>query len=548
MPSHFPAGNPANANRNFLPPGLWPGLVSALAWGVIFISIPPAAQNFPLGDDWAFARGAIWFAQGQGIHYSNWASMPQLGQWLWSWPFLQVIPWQHVALRLSVIVLSWLGLAAFCDLLRLERVPARLAAFAACVLALNPLFFVSQGTYMTDVPALSLGLLALDFYARAMAGKNLRWLLAATVAAMLAVITRQTMLAVPLAAGVLVLRDAETRRRPLWILATLAPVAVCLYTSWWFSQRPDVLPMQPSFDPEQMMFRAFLALHWCGLVVLPLALLGGQQRDWRIFSLCLAAATLATGFFSLCGDELPYGGMFPYCTGMLSLEGTYSDGLVVGQRDLLLTPPVRLAITLLGCVGAAEILTALLDKIRAAKFPGLLLGFTLLQFLILLTLPSMMDRYLEVLFPGAILLIAARGSLAGSGRFAGIATVALSGLISIALSHDWLSWNSARWELGRQAMAVKNIQPSDLEGGFEWNGWYGCPDPAKPLATPGLVAPDNESASLALPFTRHYFPQVTGRFALAFTPPPNSITMATLSYTRWLPPAKKDFLLVQEPP
>ncbi len=206
---------PANRSNGSLNPVLWPLLVSVAAWLLIFVAIPPARQDFPLGDDWAFSHGAIWFSHGQGIHYVNWAGMPQLGQWLWSWPFLQIIGLPHRALRLSTIFLSWLGLAAFFDVLQRENIDARLAAFATSVLALNPFFFISQGTFMTDVPALSFALLSLNFYYRAIGGKNLRWLAAATLLAVWSVITRQTMLAIPLAFAVVVLRDRETRRQPV---------------------------------------------------------------------------------------------------------------------------------------------------------------------------------------------------------------------------------------------------------------------------------------------------------------------------------------------
>jgi len=244
-----PEINPA-AERSrwiFFPPWSWAILFSALAWAVILLAIPPAAQNFPLGDDWAFAHGAMWFAQAQGIHYSYWASMPMLGQWMWSWPFLHLISPGLFALRLSVIILSWLGLAAFYDLLRREKIPEKPAAFAAVVLALDPLWFVSQGTYMTDVPAISFGLLALCFYTRALDSKNPRWLWAAMFAGIFAVTTRQTMLAVPLAAGVIFWRDREIRRQPFWIFSIVAPVVVCMAVAWWFTQRTDVLEMKPVF-------------------------------------------------------------------------------------------------------------------------------------------------------------------------------------------------------------------------------------------------------------------------------------------------------------
>jgi hypothetical protein len=67
----------------------------------------------------------------------------------------------------DTIVLSWLGLAAFYDLLRQENLGSRTAAFATAVLALNPLFFLLEGTFMTDVPALSFALVALALYGRA---------------------------------------------------------------------------------------------------------------------------------------------------------------------------------------------------------------------------------------------------------------------------------------------------------------------------------------------------------------------------------------------
>jgi hypothetical protein len=548
MPGSLQSGNPAAASRNLLPAWLWPVLVSALAWVVIFLSIPFARQDFPLSDDWAFAHGAIWFAHGQGIHYSKWASMPQLGQWLWSWPFLRFIALPHVALRISTITLSWLGLAAFCDLLELEKVPTRVAAFASCVLALNPLFFISQGTYMTDVPALSFGLLALDFYLRATAAQNPRWLLPAASAAVLAVITRQTMLAVPIAAAVPILRNPATRRNPPWLLSLLVPVIACIWVNWWFSRRPDALPMHTSVTVARLLFRPFFELHWAGLAVLPLCLLIGRRRNRVIFLSGFAVMILAAIYFHFFGEGLPNGRLFPYSSGLLGVEGIRSETLVLGQRDVLITPPLQLALTILGCVGAADILAALFETFRARSLPGAVIIFAILQCLVILPLPVMWDRYLEVVFPGAILLIALRCSSAEPGWFAGIAAVALSGFLAIALFHDWLSWNSARWDLGRQAIATGIMRPSDIEGGFEWNAWYASADSAalSNPSSPGAASAD--AASLDIPFTRDFFPNVTGRFALAFTQPSNSIVLTSLPFSRWLPPARMEFLLVQQVP
>src|SRR5262249_18742119 len=99
--------------RYRLPLVLLPLLASALAWTILFVAVPPERQDFPLIDDFAFARGAFTFARGGGVDYGGWASMPQLGQWLWACPFLWLLGESHVALRLSTILLSWVGLLAF---------------------------------------------------------------------------------------------------------------------------------------------------------------------------------------------------------------------------------------------------------------------------------------------------------------------------------------------------------------------------------------------------------------------------------------------------
>src|SRR5436190_22723182 len=126
--------------------------LAVLPWLLICASVPWRQQDFPLIDDWAFARGAYSFAHGEGIHYQHWASLPLLGQWLWAVPFLWVGGESHLTLRASTIVLSLLGLVAFHDLMRRQPgVSPRLAAFATVGLAWNPYFFLLSGTFMTDV-------------------------------------------------------------------------------------------------------------------------------------------------------------------------------------------------------------------------------------------------------------------------------------------------------------------------------------------------------------------------------------------------------------
>jgi hypothetical protein len=535
----------AGGRRHCVPPWSWAILASAAAWAILMVAIPPAAQNFPLGDDWAFARGAFWFAHGEGIHYSKWASMPQLGQWLFSLPFILVMGPTHVALRASTIVLSWLGIASLYHLLHREGFFPRLAAFTCCVVVMNPLFFVSQSTYMTDVPAMSLAMIALNCYGQAMTQRHRLWLATAVVAAILGCITRQTLIFVPIVAAIMLLRRPDLRLKFTWALSVIGPGVMGVATAMWFAGRPDIQPMSPTLPSfAKVGFLLFLVLHLCGLAVLPTGLLMLRQRPQPVFLAALAVMLLTGGCWFIAGEQLPYGGAFPYCTGLLSPWGTFSANLVVGNRELVLTPAIRIVISLLGCVGGAAILTATVDAIRTKNIPSPLMLFTLFQVIVLLCMPATYDRYLVILFPGVACLVATRCD--GTKLFwkAGLAAIVLYGLVSIGLAHDWLAWNSARWKLGRETLA-QGVQPADIEGGFEWNGWFGFTDPNRPLPSRNFRVLLSDNSTLALPFTRAFFPQVTGRFALAFTQPPNSFLVASNRYSVWLGSSPKYFLLVR---
>jgi hypothetical protein len=104
--------------------------------------------------------------------------------------------------------------------------------------------------------------------------------------------------------------------------------------------------------------------------------------------------------------------------------------------------------------------------------------------------------------------------------------------------HDWLAWNSALWTLGERAMA-RNIDPWDIEGGFEWDGWY-APD-ARPnyLSVP--------SQGFRLPMTQGFFRHVAGRYALSFTHPLGTVCHDSQPYIQWLPPGERQFFFIGYP-
>lgn len=513
-------------------------LSSAAAWGLLFALLPPSAQEFPLIDDWAFAKGAFRFARGEGIRYDYWASMPLLGQWLWATPWVWVLGDGPVSLRLSTIVLSWAGLWGFYDLLRRREAPACHAALLAAALAFFPLFFLLQGTFMSDVPALSLALLALALYGRSLASGRPVTLLGAVVVALLAVTTRQNTLAVPVTAAVFLAADRRRRWHVLWWLGVLTPLVVGVATHCWFKGRADVQPLPSSVPSAQVVVAIGLAAaQMAGLAALPLFAADPRPGAPKAFVLGLAVLVPLSVYWWRCAAFVVYCGPFPTVDGVITPYGVYNAAQYPGQRPLLLDEPVRVALTGLACVGGAWLAARLVHSVGAHQRLGPLVVFGLLQAPFILAPTWIYDRYLLFILPGALSLAVPLGRRLRWGWLSGLGVLVVVAGLSVALMHDWLAWNAARWALGRRAVADRHIDPFDIDGGLEWNGWHS--PGTKPEARAG-------GAGLALGWTQWYFPHVTGRYALSFSELRGGTAIEREPYSQWLLRGPHSFLLVQE--
>lgn len=526
----FCAGVASRAGR-WVPLGLCVG-VSGVLWGLLLVV--PGGLNFPVIDDWAFARGAFLFAGGKGVHYFEWASMPQLGQWLWATPFVWVLGERFAALRASTLVLSWLGLWGFYDLLRQESWPRGRAAFGALALALNATFFLLQGTFMTDVPALSMALVALALYGRHRGDGDLFrvakkvpvpfiWAAAACVAT-LAVATRQNMLVVPLSAGVFLWLQPGLRGRAFWLAGVGLPLVVGLAIYAWFRARPDIRPFDAQLPKlREILFRPFQGLHVLGLAVLPVVALGGVGRFSKTFAVALVIVLVGSAYWYSAYGPVLYATPFPYWP-----EGG--------------TPPppggeiAQAVAALAGCGGAAALLTGLARRWRQRR-GGPLLCFAALQIPLLFVAPSLLDRYLLMLMPAAILVADVGPDGERRSWMVGVSMLAVCGALAVCVTHDCLAWNQARWTLGRRA--VRTIHPWEIEGGLEWDGWH-APEP-RPK---GVTYPDIPRYRLM----REWFPYITGRYALLPTVPAGAVRLDSEPYRKWLPPGEDRMYLVRQWP
>lgn len=516
-----------------LPLAAAPIILSAILWGVLFVAVHPSRQEFPLHDDWLYARGLFDLARGEGINYRGLTVMPLLGQWLWALPFVRTFGDSLVTLRLSTILLSWIGMVALMDLLRQAGVPRGRAVLATACLAANPYFFLLSGTFMSDVPALSFSLVALALSGRAIRGERFAWMAGAALAATLATITRQNALVVPLVMAALLWQHPRLRARPVWNAAVLLPAALGGVTALWFASRPDTLrlvPAVPNWDRAAILL--FAGIHTLALASAPLLLLAPAAASARRFYLALGLFLAVAFAYVLDAQAFPYiGNTIPCFVGM---------GDVPGSRPVLINEEVQTLITVLGCIAAALLIATSAGYIRSNWWRQPLLLFTMLHALVLLFSPFLYDRYLIPLLPGAFLAAAAGSGAERARPWPALITLAVLAFLSVALMHDWLAWSGAKWSLGRQALA-QGIAACDIEGGYEWDGWHS--------EVPGRWNQRARPQGLMTPFMAGIFPHLTGKYALSFSPLTGTTVLETEPYRLWLLPGERRFhLLADSPP
>ncbi len=141
--------------------------------------------------------------------------------------------------------------------------------------------------------------------------------------------------------------------------------------------------------------------------------------------------------------------------------------------------------------------------------------------------------------PGALALAA--GTPIRSRWPLGLGALALFAACTVAWTHDWYAWNSARWALGHRALA-RGISVDDIEGGFEWDSWY----TTGPVVASESEAPRWPSSGLTLPFNHWRHPHITGRYALSFSEVPETVVLDSQPYRLWLVPGGGRFLLLKQ--
>lgn len=478
-----------------------------LAWFILMLIVNPIG-NFPLNDDWAYAKNVFYLSEHGILRFSDWPAMTLISQMLWGAAFCKVFGFSFTVLRFSVLLLGLAGLNLMYVFLRKLTDNQLLALFSSLVFFLNPLFFSLSYTFMTDVPFLVTILAALFFYVKYFYNDNkISYLLIAVFFSMLASFIRQTGLILPLTifAGHFLLTRRFTKQLA-WYFVSVIFISAMLYAyivwlkasgnlSGSFSTGSELLKQgNPGDFLRKIHLRSGILLLYNGLFLLPLLLLIFKSW-WKTLSLLqkqilFPLALILTLPVFAAWDHVPV-------SNLLSRYGLAPRLLKDAYWGMNLRPFLSdfgfFALKIGGTLGSLMIIFYSLCIV--AKFPWKKssdqdlnhpvfgsINQLKLRFISLLMIAAywlflmlgnyFFDRYYLFFLPFFILLfVPARFISSAFANTLAVVILVIYSFFSISGTHDYLAFNRARWQALTKLVA-SGITPAEIDGGFEFNGWY----------------------------------------------------------------------------
>ena len=511
--------------------------------------------NFPINDDWSYAVTVQRLLDEGAFRPTGWTSMPLLTHTLWGALFCLPNGHSAEALRMSTLAMGYLGLIATYGLMREVGAGRRLSLFAASIVACNPLYVALAFTYMTDLPFVAMSVTALWLFARSLRTNSRTAATIATVVMVLAILNRQLGLFVGIGfAAALLRRDGWSLATALRAVLPLSIGVAVLVTFEWSLRQANVMPIEyavktaklmAAFGEPAVLLRSiaegtFLGLAYVGLFTLPMLLMRDRPRN-RVAT-AVSLLTLATMTVALINS----GRLMPLGFNVMTAAGIGPDTL----RDVyLLKEPNQhnmpvgfwLGITALSLIGAAHLVARLTTELHrmftAAAGPDIAVRTMLLFGAAAYSAPILsqthIDRYLLVFVPivGALVMMPDKNAASpphmGSRSIAATAAFLPLILLAIVGTHDWMERTRTRWHALDWIENDLGIEPTKIDGGFEYNGSRNYDETFKPV-------------------TDHSWWWVhDAEYIIAMGPLPGYRELRTFAVNNWLPQPNDNIVVLQ---
>lgn len=453
--------------------------------------------EFPLNDDWAYSSSIAAFVNAGVWKTSDWQAIPFIPQFIAGISLSKLFGFSFTILRFISIAGLIAIIIVFDKILKSFNVNDIIRFVILLCFAFNPLALSLSNTFLPDVFTVLLTLAAFLFMLNFLQQFKISHLVWFIFFSILATLNRQTGIVLPLAFGFIYIIPGENRINKFLVgLLPLVLNLIFLFLYEYIATALKILPgnyhlqtghiLHSITHPDIKILKAFsyyfitstIAL---GLFILPLTIFHYKHHFHQIFR-SLWTKLFLTGYIALTalkvilsGNIFPFvGNMFyPTGTGPIILTGFITSELQPGSVTS------KLFWITLNFMGALSFYTALVSiinnlsvqKIVASKNIIYLFFLICILYLSPICLSYANDRYLLFLLPFLLLMYTLSVDFSFNKRWLFISLVPLI-CFSVMSTHDYLSINKARWNAANYLTNELRISPGNIDGGFEFNGWY----------------------------------------------------------------------------
>ena len=469
-----------------------------LLWIILVIIVNPVG-NFPLNDDWQYAR-PVWYLINKGYYFSPDEFSPIIVAQVF-WGALWCLPggFSFTTLRISMLVLGLSGVIAFYFLLKRITKNDLLSFLGAVILLINPFYFFHAFSFMTDTSFMAIAIISIYYFYRHFESGQRKFLFWGTLFAVISTLIRQFCIVIPFAYGVAaILRDKPKIKHWFsYFIPAIITTFLLKSTLFWLKYIGSELKpyggmhlsdflSQPRTLIVQLFERVGYILYYPGFFLFPFLVF----RAVKFYKILPVKDRLYTFAFSLlfipslifdwakmpCGYVINIWSLGPKPIRIENIPDVPDNPYVVNS---LIAIAFIGALLLLFCIGSILVKSiklyrkGALDKSSelACFIIASMAGYSLLMFI-----PgAFFDRYLLFYIPLFFVLIAIGWEdfkIAKSAVAALYSIILLPVLIfSVFGTHDYLDWNRARWQALNYLTEDLKISPHKIDGGYEFNGW-----------------------------------------------------------------------------
>jgi hypothetical protein len=449
-------------------------------------------ENYPLDDDWSYIWAVKNYLSTGQMKFTDWTAMSLVSQIWWGGLFSYLFGFSFETVRLSVMIISFIGLTVFYLLLREMGHTCSLSLFITLLLLVNPFSFPLNFTFFTDIPFLSLLIISTYLFTKGDRDDRDHYLLLGSISSSLAILIRQNGLLVPLAVFIYLLGKEKDKKRGVkrgFLVIVLPLITFAIFTYWFnfiHGQTAESLKhsnelreniLHPQLLLLKLFWRPFIILEFIGFSLLPLTFgyLPNFRRigkgDYSFFMLFTLSGILFFLFFEHVGL---FPSIYQWADGFrFAFISEY--GIRGALNILILFYKLIDFASVFSITYLIYLLIKKWDVLREKLFTFspvlLILSIGLFQLLFLFVTQKWYNRYFITILPFFLILLLEGQKGEGTKKKLFLPILFCYFLLSFVVSQDFIVWNQTRWRAGEELLQ-EGIPSRKISAGFPWDCWH----------------------------------------------------------------------------